>query len=146
MTLKNLFKKVTTSQDDVDRKKLLEFCGRCGVTTTIGDMEPRQEATVAGQIASLRIVPSSTGSPWLEATVQDGTGSLVVLWTGRRRIAGIRPGCGGDRSRARPGNPCRPERWPRAMGHPCWTARSAGWRSDRRRWPRPAAASARSWW
>lgn len=92
MTLKGLFKKVTTSQDTVDREKLLEFCARSGVTTTIGEMQPRQEATVAGQIASLRVVPSTHGSPWLEATVQDGTGTLVVLWTGRRRIAGIRPG------------------------------------------------------
>ena len=92
MTLRGLLKKVTTSQDDIDHQKLLEFCARAGVTTTIGAMEPRQEATVAGQIASLRIVPSSTGSPWLEATVQDGTGTLVVLWTGRRRIAGVRPG------------------------------------------------------
>ena len=92
MTLRGLLKKVTTSQDDIDHKKLLEFCARTGVTTTIGAMEPRKEATVAGQIASLRIVPSSTGSPWLEATVQDGTGTLVVLWTGRRRIAGVKPG------------------------------------------------------
>jgi len=92
VTLKGLLKKAITSQDAVDREKLLEFCARSGVTTTIGAMEPRREATVAGQIASLRIVPSSHGSPWLEATVQDGTGSLVVLWTGRRRIAGVRPG------------------------------------------------------
>ena len=92
MTLKSLLKKVITSQDDVDREKLQKFCARSGVTTTIGEMQPREEATVAGQIASLRIVPSSHGSPWLEATVQDGTGALVVLWTGRRRIAGIRPG------------------------------------------------------
>ena len=94
MTLKGLLKKVTTSQDTLDREKLLEFCARSGVTTSIGEMEPRQEATVAGQIASLRIVPSSTGAPWLEATVQDGTGCLVVLWTGRRRIPG---GCPGTR-------------------------------------------------
>lgn len=92
MTLRGLLKKVITSQDDIDQKKLLEFCARTGVTTTIGAMEPRKEATVAGQIASLRIVPSSSGSPWLEATVQDGTGTLVVLWMGRRRIAGVRPG------------------------------------------------------
>jgi len=92
MTLKSLLKKVTTSQDTVDRAKLLEFCARSGVTTTIGDMQARQEATVAGQIVSLRVVPSSHGSPWLEATVQDGTGTLVVLWTGRRCIAGVRPG------------------------------------------------------
>lgn len=92
MTLKGLFRKVTTSQDTVDREKLLQFCARAAVTTTIGAMLPRQEATVAGQIASLRIVPSKQGSPWLEATVNDGTGTLVVLWTGRRRIAGVRPG------------------------------------------------------
>ena len=92
MTLKDLLRKVTTSQHDIDRDKLLEFCARSGVTTTIGAMKPREEATVAGQIASLRVVPSKHGSPWLEATVQDGTGALVVLWTGRRRIAGIRPG------------------------------------------------------
>jgi len=92
MTLRGLLKKVTTSQDTIDREKLLDFCSRCGVTTTIGSMQPRQEATVAGQIASLRVVPSSSGSPWLEATVHDGTGTLVVLWTGRRRIPGIRPG------------------------------------------------------
>lgn len=92
MKLKGLLKKVTTSQDTVDHEKLLQFCARSGVTTTIGGMQPRQEATVAGQIASVRIVPSRQGSPWLEATVQDGTGCLVVLWTGRRRIAGIRPG------------------------------------------------------
>jgi len=92
VTLKGLLKKVTTSQDTVDREKLLVFCARSGVTTTICDMQPRREVTVAGQIASLRVVPSSHGSPWLEATVQDGTGALVVLWMGRRRIAGIRPG------------------------------------------------------
>jgi len=92
VTLKGLLKKVITSQDTIDREKLLEFCARSGVTTTIGAMKPREEATVAGQIASLRVVPSNHGSPWLEATVQDGTGFLVVLWTGRRRIAGIRPG------------------------------------------------------
>ena len=92
MTLRGLLKKVTTSQEDVDREKLLDFCARSGVTTKIGAMQPRQEATVAGQIASLRVVPSTHGSPWLEATVQDDTGTLVVLWTGRRRIAGIRPG------------------------------------------------------
>ena len=93
MSFKGRLKSLTTPQPTVDREKLRDFCQNCGeVTTTIGDMQLRQEATVAGQIASLRVVPSNSGSPWLEATVSDGTGSLVVLWTGRRRIAGIRPG------------------------------------------------------
>jgi hypothetical protein len=44
-----------------------------------------------GEIASLRIVPRA-GSPSLEATLTDGSGSLLVVWTGRRKIAGVAPG------------------------------------------------------
>ena len=62
------------------------------MTTPIGSMVSRAPSTVAGQIASLRIVPAKGGSAWLEATVQDGTGTMIVLWTGRRRIPGVRPG------------------------------------------------------
>jgi hypothetical protein len=40
----------------------------------------------------VRIVPKPDGSPWLEATISDGTGSLTAMWTGRKKIAGIRPG------------------------------------------------------
>ena len=32
------------------------------------------------------------GEDWLEATISDGTGNLMVMWTGRRRIAGIAAG------------------------------------------------------
>ena len=43
-------------------------------------------------MASLRIVPKPDGATWLEATLTDGTGSLFAMWTGRRRIAGVKPG------------------------------------------------------
>ena len=33
------------------------------------------------------------GVPALEAELYDGTGSVVLVWLGRRRIAGIVPGC-----------------------------------------------------
>jgi hypothetical protein len=32
------------------------------------------------------------GVPALEAVLFDGTGSLTLIWLGRRRIAGIEPG------------------------------------------------------
>jgi hypothetical protein len=51
----------------------------------------RQEATVVGQISSVRIMPRA-GSPALEATITDGDGALVAVWLGRRRIAGVTPG------------------------------------------------------
>lgn len=93
MAIKDLLKRVSTSQAEHDRTKLQVFCEtRAGVTTPIGEMRPRQPATVAGEVASLRIVPAKDGSAWLEATVQDGTGTLILLWTGRKRIPGLRPG------------------------------------------------------
>jgi hypothetical protein len=48
--------------------------------------------TAVGEISSLRIVPRKDKTKWLEASLTDGTGTLVAMWTGRRRIAGIRPG------------------------------------------------------
>lgn len=91
VVLKKFFSKLTTPIDELDAAKLRTFC--CGVqnVTPIGDLRAREEVAVVGEISSLRIVPRA-GSSWLEATISDGSGSVVALWTGRRRIAGIAPG------------------------------------------------------
>jgi len=81
----------TTSDADLDRERLRQFCQDVPGVLPIGETEPRKEFTVAGEISSLRIVPRA-GSPSLEATVSDGSGSLVIVWTGRRRIPGVAPG------------------------------------------------------
>jgi hypothetical protein len=91
MALKNVLRRFTTPVSELDQRRLREFCAGQADVTSIQDLRPRQEATVVGEITSLRIVPHE-GSPWLEATISDGTGSLVVMWTGRRRIAGVAPG------------------------------------------------------
>lgn len=89
MALKKAFKRLTTSVSELDRDRLRQFCSQIEGTTCICDAQPRAEVTVVGEIANVRIVPRPDGSPWLEATVKDGTGSLVVMWTGRTHIAGI---------------------------------------------------------
>ncbi len=91
MAIRDRFKRLTKSNEELDRERLRQFCEDVPGVTAIGDAEPRQEITVAGEISSLRIVPRA-GTPSLEATVNDGTGSLVVAWTGRRRIPGVAPG------------------------------------------------------
>lgn len=91
MAFKKLLQRIKTSDADLDRERLRQFCADLPGVTAIGDAEPRQEVTVAGEITSLRIVPRA-GTPSLEATVNDGTGSLVVVWTGRRNIPGVAPG------------------------------------------------------
>lgn len=89
--LKRLLQRLTTSQEDLDAAALRAFCRGRADMTPIEDLVARAEATVVGEISSLRIVPHD-GSPWLEATITDGTGSVVALWTGRRAIAGVKPG------------------------------------------------------
>jgi hypothetical protein len=85
-------KKLSTPIAETDRAKLADFANSIAGAKPIAEVEPREYATVAGEITSVRIVPKNDGSPWLEATVKDGTGAMVAMWTGRRRMPGIRTG------------------------------------------------------
>ena len=91
MAFRKLLQRLTTSDAELDRERLRQFCKDVPGVTPIGDAQPRQEITVAGEITSMRIVPRA-GTPSLEATINDGSGSLVVVWTGRRNIPGVSPG------------------------------------------------------
>ena len=91
MAIRDLFRRLTVSDAELDRERLRQFCRDVPGVIPIGDAKPREEVTVAGEIASLRIVPRA-GTPSLEATVKDGSGSMVVVWTGRRQIPGVAPG------------------------------------------------------
>jgi amino acid transporter len=57
----------------------------------IGSVRARQRARVAGRIKSVRVQPWS-GVATLECTVADGTGSLLLVFLGRKQVAGIAPG------------------------------------------------------
>lgn len=91
MAFRKLLQRLTTSDADLDRERLRQFCSDVPGVTAIGDAQARQEITVAGEISSLRIVPRA-GTPSLEVTVKDGSGSLLIVWTGRRQIPGVAPG------------------------------------------------------
>ena len=92
MALKKAFERLKTPVSELHRDRLREYCAQIEGATCISDAAPRQEVTVAGEITNVRIVPRPDGSPWLEATVRDGTGSLTVMWTGRTHIAGVAAG------------------------------------------------------
>jgi RecG-like helicase len=59
-----------------------------GRAVQIGDVVERHRVVVHGQVIRMRARPTS-GEPTLAVTVADETGSLVVVWTGRRAIGGI---------------------------------------------------------
>lgn len=92
MALKKVLQRLTTPVHELDKENLRTFCTGVPGVIDIAEARPRDEITVAGEIKYVRIVPRPDGSPWLEATVDDGTGSLTVMWTGRKKIAGVRPG------------------------------------------------------
>ena len=57
----------------------------------IAEVQYRQRAKVAGRVRSMRVQPWA-GVATLECTVVDETGGLVVVFLGRRKVAGIRCG------------------------------------------------------
>jgi len=86
-----MLQRLTTPVQELDAERLREFCESRPDVVRIAEAQARQDVTVVGEISSLRIVPRA-GSPSLEATINDGTGNIVVTWTGRRRIAGVAAG------------------------------------------------------
>jgi amino acid transporter len=83
-----------TSIVELDRERI---AGRFSTLTagrvSIADAPPRQRVRIAGEITGILVVPRA-GSPSLECTISDGTGTATVVFTGRRHIPGIDPGRG----------------------------------------------------
>ncbi|MEP7114269.1 MAG: OB-fold nucleic acid binding domain-containing protein, partial [Ilumatobacteraceae bacterium] len=59
--------------------------------TRIADLASRQRSTVAGRVKAFRVQPWG-GNPALECTLADETGSITVVFFGRREIGGVRLG------------------------------------------------------
>ncbi|MDO8107917.1 OB-fold nucleic acid binding domain-containing protein [Isoptericola sp. b441] len=59
--------------------------------TAVAELAPRKRAQVSGVLRSVRLRPT-TEVPALEAELYDGSGSLRVVFLGRREVAGIEPG------------------------------------------------------
>ena len=59
----------------------------------IGACSDREKVRVTGTVRTVTLQPRD-GNPALEAELYDGTGTLMLVFLGRRRIAGIEPGRG----------------------------------------------------
>ena len=91
MRLKERLHKVLASQAEIEadeeRADALLVPGCCPV-----DVLPhRARASVSGVLRSVTLRPRE-GVPALEAQLYDGSGTLDLVWLGRRSIAGIEPG------------------------------------------------------
>ncbi len=66
------------------RQRIVERAG----ATMISELQDRQWARLRGSITVLTMKPRS-GTPWLEAEFDDGSGTVTLIWMGRRAIHGV---------------------------------------------------------
>jgi hypothetical protein len=57
----------------------------------IAEAEDRSHVELQGSLRTVTLRPRG-GVPALEAELWDGSGTITLIWLGRRRIAGIEPG------------------------------------------------------
>ena len=59
--------------------------------TAVTQCQNRKQVTVMGTVRSLTLRPRA-GTPTLEVDLYDGSGTVTLVWLGRREIAGVTPG------------------------------------------------------
>ncbi len=78
------------STADQEAKELQEDAAKAGCVP-IAQAADRQRVELQGSLRTVTLRPRG-GVPALEAELYDGSGVLLLVWLGRRRIAGIEPG------------------------------------------------------
>lgn len=90
MALRTALRRVLASQDEVAATEERVRSAQQG-TTAIIDLVDRKPAEVSGVIRSVVLRPRGRVQA-VEAELFDGSGSVDLVWLGRRRIAGVEPG------------------------------------------------------
>jgi len=88
--LRRALARFTAPQDVVHADEEREQAVRLG-GTPIAQLRAREPAQVCGTLRAVTLRPRA-GVPALVAELYDGSGSLSVVWLGRRQICGVEPG------------------------------------------------------
>jgi hypothetical protein len=91
MSLKERLKMAVASQAEIEADEERQDAHRSVGCTPVDQLVNRSRASVSGVIRSVTLRPRE-GVPALEAELYDGSGSLDLVWLGRREIAGVSPG------------------------------------------------------
>ena len=78
------------SREDIEAQDEAHEALRAG-TTPIGQAQPRSRVEVYGILRAVTYSPQGA-NPRLIGQLYDGTGSIDLVWMGRRNVAGIEPG------------------------------------------------------
>lgn len=88
--LRDRWSSLRSSREDIDALDEATSARRHG-TMPVGQLCARRRAEVSGVLRAVTFGPA-TDKPMLVGRLFDGTGSVDLVWIGRRSIAGIRPG------------------------------------------------------
>jgi len=88
--LRRALSRLTSSQDAIEAAELQEDVLQSGYTP-ISRCADREQVEICGTLRTVTLRPKG-GTPSLVAELYDGSGSVMLVWLGRRRIAGIEPG------------------------------------------------------
>jgi len=86
----SLLHRLTASAQRLDAAELEDEIGQLPCSK-LNSVALGDRVAVAGRLRSLRYAPTEN-VPILEAELYDGSASIMLVWLGRRRIAGIEPG------------------------------------------------------
>ena len=91
MGFKDRLHQALASRAEIEAGEEREQAARSAGCTPVSDLRDRAQATVSGVLRSVTLRPRE-GVPALEAELYDGSGSLDLVWLGRRQIHGVEPG------------------------------------------------------
>jgi hypothetical protein len=88
--LRRAVTRLASSAKEYEAAELQKECAQSGATP-VAALPDRERVCVAGTLRTVTLRPRA-GVPALVAELYDGSGSISLVWLGRRQIAGIEPG------------------------------------------------------
>ncbi|HZP50999.1 OB-fold nucleic acid binding domain-containing protein [Actinocrinis sp.] len=88
--LRRLFSRLAADPDELQADELQAEI-QASEAMPIGRCQDREQVCLVGTLRTVTFRPHA-GVPALEAELWDGTGTVNVIWLGRRHIPGISPG------------------------------------------------------
>lgn len=83
-------RRLASSNEELEDEELQNTVRKNGATP-ISSCADRQLVDLCGDVRTVTINPRG-GKPAVEVELRDGSGSVTLVWLGRRRIPGIEPG------------------------------------------------------
>jgi RecJ-like exonuclease len=88
--VRRLFRRLVATDSELDAEDLQQASARVGAMPVV-ECPRGKRVTVSGRLTAVVYTPR-TNLPTLEAELFDGSGTVTLVWLGRRRIPGIEPG------------------------------------------------------